>query len=300
MESANQRDASSLRFLHWLPARPMLHSWFAAAAVGAAILLIAPHPVRSSNVDQILKAWERSSHRAGGAQCNFTRMTYDPGILPPGPDGHDRPISITKGEMAFAAPSKWLFAETEVHSLEINARTQKQEVVTHSHGEHWIGDGKSLFHVDDDKRTTEETPLPQELQGRFPVTVSLGFLWWHKSIQMPPCSFGFIVKADDLKARFHVRTITPPADEADVWLELTPIFMRDAADFVKAEVILRRPDMRLWAVRIFPTTNGENEVFLLEPSTSKQFDSSSPDAFAPPAGYKRISMHPQSVAAAKP
>jgi len=155
----------------------------------------------------------------------------------------------------------------------VNPKTQRQEVVKRAHGEHWICDGKSLFQIDHEKQTATETPIPPEMQGQ--------------AITQGPLPFVFGAKKLELKARYYIRDVTPANDKTNAWLEIVPKYMRDAQNFVKSEVILRKSDMFPTAVQLFPTTNGEHEVFVLKEKSwiSGFFDS---DTFKPPFGYKRI------------
>ena len=229
-------------------------------------------PDQQAEVDQVLDQWESMSGKVKTFKCDFDRMKYDPAFLPP-VKGEERPISVSKGELKFVAPDKGLMEETELQALAVNPKTQRQEVVKRAHGEHWICDGKSLFQIDHEKQTATETPIPPEMQGQ--------------AITQGPLPFVFGAKKLELKARYYIRTVTPADDKINVWLEIIPKYMRDAQNFVKAQVILRKSDMFPSAVQLYPTTNGEHEVFILKEKSwiSTIFSS---DTFKPPFGYKLI------------
>jgi hypothetical protein len=282
---AAQSPIQSARWTSELSAVPMQPTTTQKAPSPAPVVVAVP----VTELDTILDAWENASHRISYLQGSFTCCKYDPALHPTEGGWPERPYMVSKGEFRFSAPNKWLYQETAVREFHLNPYNHQEQSAARKFGEHWCSDGNTLYQIDDERKTTTETPIQPDQSGRLPVQ----FLWWRTSILMPPVPFVFGgVQAGDLKARYKIRTITPPEDRTNVWLELIPIDARDAANFVKAEVILRKADMFLSAVQFFPTTNGEHEVFIFQPLALNWRDLLRGDHFSPPIGYKRIPNRP--------
>lgn len=120
--------------------------------------------------------------------------------------------TVTDGYLQYEAPDKGLYA------------------IEGNQPEKWVCNGKSIFEFKYDKKQLIEHPLPEELQG--------------ESISNGPLPFFFGAKASTLKNRYYLRVITPEDRDGEVWIEAYPRYQRDAANFVKAELILNETDKR--------------------------------------------------------
>ncbi|HEV7998865.1 MAG TPA: hypothetical protein VGP63_03220 [Planctomycetaceae bacterium] len=89
--------------------------------------------------------------------------------------------------------------------------------------EKWICDGKVVRVVDDKRGTYEEIPIPPEQQGANMIDGPLPFL-----LGMPP---------DKAKARYGFKLLKRVGDDR-VWIEVKPKFALDAAEWVRAYLLL--------------------------------------------------------------
>ncbi len=231
-------------------------------------------PDQQAEVDHVLNDWEKKSGEIKTFKCDFDRLIYDPVFSTLTPGKPEAPVTMSKGEIKFVAPDKGLMHETTRQTWQLNQKTHEREQVTLPNGEYWICDGKSLFQVEEGKKTATETPIPKEMQGQ--------------AITQGPLPFVFGAKAAELKARYYIRLTTPETDKENVWLDIRPKFLRDAENFTKTEVILRTADMFPVGVQIYPTNNGEHEVYLLKQKTWDWRSWLKADTFSPPWGYKII------------
>lgn len=198
-------------------------------------------PYEEAQLDRVLQAWEQHSKQIESFECEFTRWEFDPVA-----DPADEARRISRGKVMYSAPDKGLFV---VDQEAIDGKLRESP-----HPERWVCDGQSIYEYKYETKQIVENPLPPELRGR--------------AITEGPLPFLFGAEAESLKQRYFLRLITPPDAEDEIWIEARPRYQRDAADFAKAEIILKYPSMHLFALQLYlPSTH---------PSTMKrtifQFD----------------------------
>ncbi len=104
-----------------------------------------------------------------------------------------------------------------------NGTPTKLTVKAEDKREKWICNGKAVLVIDDKRRTYEEVPIPAEQQGANMIDGPLPFL-----LGMPP---------DKAKARYHFK-IMKRMEGNRVWIEVKPKYALDAAEWVRAYVLL--------------------------------------------------------------
>ncbi len=173
-------------------------------------------PQQRTYLDWVLQAWEQQSSRVKTFECRFVRWEYDPVF-----GDADKPKTEDKGELKYAAPDRG--------SFEIKG----------DRPERWVCNGKSIFEYNYAKKQLIEHKLPPELQGK---TISNG-----------PLPFLFGAKAAELKERYFMRVVTPAdrRDKGEIWLEAYPRHQQDAANFRRAELILKTKDMEPYALQVY-------------------------------------------------
>jgi len=190
-----------------------------------------------AQLDTLLQAWEQSSARIKTFKCRFTRFEYSTAF---GPIDPNKPTSVDRGELRYAAPDRGLFAIEGPANPAAN---------TSSNPERWICDGKSVFQYDYAQKRVVEYPLSPEMQG--------------KAIADSPLPFLFGSSAVKLKQRYYLRLITPAAVQAqEVWLESWPRFQSDRANMTAARLILKVKNLEPYALAIYaPDKSRQNYVF---------------------------------------
>jgi TIGR03009 family protein len=184
-------------------------------------------PEEEQQVDRVLQAWEKRSAAVKTFECNFTRFTYNLVFGQP-----DQPI-VDTGVIRYGSPDKGLYQ------------------VDGERAEQWICDGKSIFEYNYPKKQLIERTLPPELQGR--------------AIANGPLPFLFGAQAQQLKQRYWIRIITPPANRAqETWLEVYPRFQQQAADFSKADLILTNQNMVPAALQLHSLNGKDRTAFAFE------------------------------------
>ncbi len=190
--------------------------------------LVAPpfvlSPAEQEQLDRVLAAWEERSSKIKTFECEFTRWEFDPVWGPP-----NQPKRIVRGKIMYAAPDKGLFlVDEEV----INGRLQPA-----TQPERWVCDGRSVYEYRFETKQIVETPLPPELQG--------------KTITEGPLPFLFGAQAESLKRRYYMRIITPQNVTDEIWLEAFPKYQQEAANFQRAQLILKLPQLDIFALQLY-------------------------------------------------
>jgi len=200
-------------------------------------------PAEEQQLDRVLLFWEKSSNHVKTFRADFRRWEYNPALADPQKQDPNLPISEDDGELRFQAPDKGLF------SIEKGPRAEK-----------WVCDGKSLFQYDFRTQKVYEYKLPPEAQGR--------------GITNGPMPFLFGAKAEQLKARYWVRIITPPEAKNQIWLEAYPKQLADAQDFQKVEIILSigKDDLMPTAIQIYLPGGRARTVYTLSNIKVNQVD----------------------------
>ncbi len=239
-------------------------------------------PTEDANLNQLLNDWEKSSSNIKTFKCEFTRLEYDPAIAVGNPNQF---TTESHGELKYAAPDKGLFHVTKLTNYILNQKTGQFVETPGEPTEWWSCDGKSIFEVrDKPEKLVVERPLPPEMYG--------------KAITDGPLPFVFGAKAAALKNRYYMRIITPAANaQSEVWLDAFPKMQKDAANFSRVMVILKKDDLQPAAIQIFnPGANAQNPartvIKLEEPSINNPwapFQNLLNDFARPnPIGYKHV------------
>jgi TIGR03009 family protein len=192
-----------------------------AIAAGAAQATKAPFdPLPADHVvylDSVLKAWETRTARIDQYQCTLSRWQYDPSIDP------TSPAVIDKGVLQYAKPDKGLFRIDERQALTKkgpNPEYRKSD----KFGEYWVCDGEYIHIRDRNEMKALKVQLAPEQR--------------HQGIHNSPLPFLFGVKAEEIKRRYWIRPVAPPAGSSDVWLEAWPKQLDDAGNYSRVQVVL--------------------------------------------------------------
>ncbi len=178
-------------------------------------------------LDKVLTIWETNTAKIQRYQCNFRRWIYDPAQN----TGND---AAAKGEGAirFMQPDKGLF---RVDKIEFFAgRDDKQTAIYRENerqklGEYWLCDGEYVHILDRNDKKCLKVQLPPEMRGN--------------QIHLSPLPFLFGVKAKEIKERYWVRPIAPPAGSRDVVLETYPKRPDDAGNYSRVQITLDSTDV---------------------------------------------------------
>jgi len=225
-------------------------------------------PQEEAYLDQVLIAWQRRSEQVKTFESDFTRWEYDPVF-----GDAEKPKYRDDGKLKYAAPDRGMFK------------------VEGDRAEHWISDGKSIFQYNFAKKQLIEHKLPAHLQG--------------KAIANSPLPFLFGARAADLKRRYWMRIVTPANVKNQIWLEAYPRFREDAANFHRAELILKAAEMTPHALQIH-LPNGKNRtvyqfynIAINDPL--KKFFRINPFHASTPLGWQKIvEKQPRSAQALRP
>jgi TIGR03009 family protein len=172
-------------------------------------------PAQQARVDQILKFWEHHTSRIKTHECKFERKNYDFVF-----GNKETPTTIDDGTVRYKVPDKGLFRVDRTYELNPKATDPKQKYVQKDvqFGEYWVCDGESIYQFDARTKVLTETKLPPHMQG--------------KAIAEGPLPFLFGAKAEEMKARYWIREVTPTNNpEGDFFLEAIPQRQEDAANF---------------------------------------------------------------------
>jgi TIGR03009 family protein len=104
-----------------------------------------------------------------------------------------------------------------------NGTPTKLKIQFEKNHEKWVCDGKVVRVISDTRRTYEEVPIPPNQQGANMIDGPLPFL-----LGMPP---------DKAKARYRFKLIKKVGDDR-TWIEVKPRLPMDAAEWVRAYVLL--------------------------------------------------------------
>ena len=111
-----------------------------------------------------------------------------------------------------------------------------------------------MYQFDFQEKKVRQYKIPPEQQG--------------KSIAEGPLPFIFGAKAGQLKARYWIRLIPPPAEaKGQVWLEIHPKYQQDAANFRRIDLILSGADLQPFALQIHHPTQQGRTVYQFQKIT---------------------------------
>ena len=195
------------------------------------------NPQEEEDLNRTLVAWEQRSSKVERFSCTFFKFEYNAFSQ------NQQPTSVDNGEIQYAAPDKGLFQVEKPRRLELP-----------NHQERWICDGKAVYEFDFQHQQVRQYKIPPEQQG--------------KSIAEGPLPFIFGAKAGQLKSRYWIRLIPPPAAaKGQVWLEIYPKYQQDAANFRGIDLILSGADLQPFALQVHHPTQQGRTVYQFQKIT---------------------------------
>jgi TIGR03009 family protein len=208
---------------------------------------------QQAQLDRALKAWEDGTKNVRSFQCKFQRLEYNP-TLPT----NKNPNEATRkdaGELRYGSPDRGMYR------------------VDGEQPEKWICDGRSIFEYDFTGKRLIEHKLPPQL--------------WGKAITDGPLPFLFGSTADKLKKRYYLREVTPQERSLDeIWIQALPRYQADAANFSRAELVVRVSDKMPVALRMYSPNKIDNTVYLFEkPVINNMLEFLGGDPFKPTTGW---------------
>lgn len=102
--------------------------------------------------------------------------------------------------------------------------------------ERWVCDGDAVYEYNYEKKELIERKLPPDLKGH--------------AIAKGPLPFLLGASAKELKRRYFMRIVTPENVDGQIWIEARPRFREDAANFARAELILRDTTLLPYAIQL--------------------------------------------------
>jgi TIGR03009 family protein len=192
----------------------------------------------SPELEKILKDWEFQTSKFNTMAGGFMRYRYD------------KTFEIEKraeGKFVYEAPDKGNY---ELRAAKIEKGTVSQKIgetgtpyaVKPDEPERWVCNGKKVIKINDKEKTYEEVEIPSESQGQNIIDGPLPFL--------------FGMKAEKAKRRY--KFTLKKRDESEIKLEVIPRMPTDAANWVKATVIIEAKTYKPKAIKLLDPTGGES------------------------------------------
>lgn len=192
-------------------------------------------------IDTLLEVWEQKTAGINRFSSDFMRWEYDshsPGVAEMAKQlgRSDIHIAAGKGVIRFQKPDQGLFRTDKYFKSTgqvVNGQVELMED-KNNFGEYVICDGKNVWDYDRKEKICTRMQLPPEMQG-------LG-------IMNSPLPFLFGVKAEEIKARYWVRAISPgnqPNGQpfADRYaVEAYPKYPVDAVNYHHVQIVLDRQE----------------------------------------------------------
>ncbi len=169
-------------------------------------------------LDKVLQVWEQSTGKIARYECKVTRWQYDSTV----DDQH--PANVDTGILQYAKPDKGLYRIDKRESIAKKGPKPEYRVSQKFADDYWICDGEYLHIRDRNEKQELKKQLPPDQRGN--------------GIHNSPLPFLFGVKAAEIKQRYWIRPIAPPAGSTDVWLEAWPKLLDDAGSYSRVQVIL--------------------------------------------------------------
>ncbi|RMF37229.1 MAG: TIGR03009 domain-containing protein, partial [Planctomycetota bacterium] len=180
-------------------------------------------------LDQVLKIWEQRTDKITHYECDFVRWVYR---------DQPEPETIATGVLKYMKPDKGLFRVDQLQTIAQRSPKPEYRVdPANKYGEYWICDGEWVHILDRNNKKAERIQLPPSMRGQ--------------GIYRSPLPFVFGVKAAELKQRYWLRPITPPAGDDSVWLEAWPKRADDAGNYSRVQIVLDRKDILPAALIVF-------------------------------------------------
>jgi TIGR03009 family protein len=230
-------------------------------------------PQQDAELELVLQAWEKKSAQVKTLICTFQMWNYFQGPTQKG----NGPTRISRGEIRYAAPDKGHYQILE----EAEDPTKDPPRFLKKEAEHWVCDGNAVYEFDQRDQKLIERRLPANLKG--------------KAISNSPLPFVFGTTTVEMRQRYWMRVITPPAAAGqEIWLRVEPKFAEDRANYARATVILDDKLLLPKALSL-ELPNGDLTNYRFDPPSInnpikkllKYFD-----VPATPSGWKRVIEDP--------
>lgn len=198
------------------PARPTGPALPAGANAAGARPLAVPFVLTAEEeavLDMILRRWQTDSSRIESLSCEIEVWEE---VKAFGKKTHKI------GELRYQKPDKGLY-----HIInEVVEGPDGPKMVKAESGPHWACDGKAIYEFRHQDKVLKEMRLPPHMQGQALVHSPLPFL--------------FGAQAEELKRRYFLKDTSSDEErqKGQLWLLAFPKYQADAANFVKAEIIL--------------------------------------------------------------
>ena len=233
---------------------------------------------QQAELDLALTDWENGTAKVDTFMCDLERWEYDP--VWADPRVQNKAITFSSGKIKYKAPDMAVFEIDKIQR--IDPATGKYNVAKNEQGEHWVCTGKSVWEIDAEKKLVTERVLPPHMQG--------------KAIASGPLPFVFGAKADELKARYFMRVITPQKFAAtEVHLEAWPRRRDDAANYSKCIFMLQRKTHMPTALRVYDPNGKSYTTYGFRNSKVNPFFPNLFGVFGPPKvpkGFTKIVENP--------
>ena len=199
-------------------------------------------PAEQTHLDQVLNYWEGSTANIERYSCKLRRWQYNSSdnfvaelAKKLGTDIRNVNVSTADGELKYMAPDKGLFKIDKLLKLtgQLDATNQKEmKEYENVFGEWWLCDGEKVYEYDRSRKECSRFSMPPELRGA--------------GILESPMPFMFGVKAEKIKARYWVRSLSPPNGQNgkprdDIFvIEAYPKLQADAVNYDHVQIYLDR------------------------------------------------------------
>jgi hypothetical protein len=213
-------------------------------------------------VEQLLLDWSKHTERiktlAGKHYRSIRDFTYGSETLAEGKFYIEMPDKGRLDIGNFSAPNPKA-GDTKTYNAP-DGKPTKLTIQLEKNHEKWVCDGKVVRVINDTRRSYEEVPIPPNQQGTNMIDGPLPFL-----LGMPP---------DKAKARYRFKlmdkTNSVSGDEA-IWIEVKPRTQLDAAEWVRAYVLLNLRSYLPERVSLFNPAGTTETVYLFrEIDTNKR------------------------------
>lgn len=223
-------------------------------AVNAGLANVVQQPFPNLNdeelkyIDTVLNIWEKRTAAINTFECKFKRFVVTTAVDPVNPS------SISEGFIRFKNPDKGVFYEEGCSTLagkKPDGSPDYKVDPNRPNGDWWVCDGEWVHNLDRNQKKAVRVQLPPELRGN--------------NIPLSPLPFLFGVKALEVKGRYFVRPLPPPAGNNDIWIEAWPKRADDAGNYSRVQISLDRKDSLPNAMVMFMPNwtpqNPDREVF---------------------------------------
>lgn len=217
-------------------------------------------------LEQLLKDWERESAKVEKLSGKHKRIVYNKVF---------EVEKIAEGQFYYEAPDKGridlvgIEPKKDEKSQRLSEKTGKPWRLEKEQQTKWICTGKEILNINEEAKTVEAFPLPQELQGT--------------NIIHGPLPFLFGMKAEEAKQRFAISYVDQedPKKNNDkvVWLTAKPRQVMDRDNFQEATIILDRERFLPLAVKLVDPSGNLETVYTF---SKKELHVNQQQALVPP------------------